>query len=453
MDDPIERILDEIESRKKKITGIRGPIQGKVAVVEPLLTDIKNLRGRPLYYPYIGSGLGNGALVELADGSVKWDFITGIGTNFFGHSDRQMTRTAIVAALSDVPIQGHLEPNIEYVRFLSSVSQIAPGRCKHVWPSMSGTAANENALKMIRQKKHPAWRVLAFSGAFAGRSATLSEITDNALNKKGQPILGQAHHIPYYDPDDPHSTEKTLDALELAFRKHPGEWCAIHVELVQGEAGQRPAPAEFFSAVMDRCRREGVAIWMDEIQTFGRTGEFFMLDRLGLADRADVVTIGKMLCASAVCFSPEYNPEAGLVSGTYAGYTVGLALGCEVIRRLKEEGHLGRDGKLRKLEKAMTVKLQALQSKGLAKDFTVVGAMAALTPNRAALESVRALVRRLFDSGLCTYYAGHGPYRLRLLPPGGCLAPPDLDEPFEILEEGLRWNPPTSPPPQGGRIK
>lgn len=438
MDDLIEKILDEMETRKKQITGVRGPVKGKSAQAESLIADIKNLRGRPLYYPYIGAGAGNGALVELSDGSVKWDFITGIGANYFGHGDRQITRTALRAAVSDVPIQGHLEPNHEYVRFLSSVSQIAPGRCKHVWPSMSGTMANENALKIVRQKKYPAWRVLAFSGAFAGRSAALSEITDNVLNKKGQPVLGQAHHVPFYDPTDPRSAEKTLDALELAFRKHPGEWCAIHIELVQGEAGFRQAPADFFSAVMDRCRREGVAIWVDEIQTFGRTGEFFMLERMGLADRADVVTIGKMLCASAVCFSPEYNPEPGLISGTFAGYTAGLALGAEVIRRLKEEGHVGPAGRTRKLETALMDKMRALQERNIIHDHTVVGSMAALTPLRSDLESIRALVLRLFDLGLCAYYAGHGPYRLRLLPPGGCLAPSDLDEPFRILEEGLR---------------
>jgi 4-aminobutyrate aminotransferase-like enzyme len=43
-------------------------------------------RGGKLFYDYIGSGIGNGPLVELADGSVKYDFITGIGVHYFGHS-------------------------------------------------------------------------------------------------------------------------------------------------------------------------------------------------------------------------------------------------------------------------------------------------------------------------------------------------------------------------------
>lgn len=438
MDKLIEQLLDAMEARKKTMTGVRGPQREKLASVEAILEEIKNLRGRPLFYPYIGAGIGNGALVGLADGSVKWDFITGIGTNFFGHCDRHLTRIALKAALSDVPIQGHLQPNIEYAHFLSSLSQIAPGRCKHVWPSMSGTMANENALKIIRQKKHPAYRVLAFAGAFAGRSTTLSEITDNPQNKKGQAILGQAFHLPFYDPENPRSIETTIQALTDAFRRHPGEWCAIHIELIQGEAGFRSAPREFFSAVMDRCREEGVAVWVDEIQTFGRTGDYFMVDRLELADRADVVTLGKMLCGSAVCFSSEYNPEPGLISGTFAGYTGGLALGPEIIRRLDAEGHLGPEGKTRQIEKGLISKLDAMRQKGLLNDYSVFGSMAALTPTRADLDSIRALVKRLFDLGLCAYYAGHGPYRLRLLLPAGCLAPADLDEPMSILEKGLQ---------------
>ncbi len=441
MEDLIERLLDEIDVHKQKITGVRRANrqdEGRVAGMAALLEGVRMDRGRPLFYAYIGSGMGNGALVELADGSVKWDFITGIGTNFFGHSDRQFMRKAVRAALSDVPIQGHLQPNAEYVRFLSTLTKNVPGRCKHAWPSMSGTLANENALKLIRQKKHPAWRVLAFQGAFAGRSTTLSEITDNDLNKKGQPTLGQACHLPFYDPANPLSTAHTLEKLDEALLRHPGEFCAIHVELIQGEGGFREAPAEFFRPVFDRCRRAGVAIWVDEIQTFGRTGELYALDRLGLSDWADVVTIGKMLCGSACFFTAELNPEPGLISGTFAGYTAGLALGSDVIRRLKEEGYLGPAGKIRKLEVALADRMRSLRDKQLIQDYTVVGTMAALTPNQSDLQSVQRLVRTLFDAGLCTYYGGHAPRcRLRMLLPG-CLAPSDLAEPFAILEQVLK---------------
>ena len=39
------------------------------------------------FYASIGTGRGRGPLVELVDGSVKWDMITGIGVHGFGHGD------------------------------------------------------------------------------------------------------------------------------------------------------------------------------------------------------------------------------------------------------------------------------------------------------------------------------------------------------------------------------
>ena len=39
--------------------------------------------------------------------------------------------------------------------------------------------ANENALKMVRQKNSPAHKIVAFSDAFAGRTTFMAEITDN----------------------------------------------------------------------------------------------------------------------------------------------------------------------------------------------------------------------------------------------------------------------------------
>ena len=49
---------------------------------QKMIDDFSEKRGGSLWYPYIGSGMGKGALVELADGSVKFDFISGIGAHW-----------------------------------------------------------------------------------------------------------------------------------------------------------------------------------------------------------------------------------------------------------------------------------------------------------------------------------------------------------------------------------
>ncbi|MDB6081628.1 MAG: argD, partial [Chlamydiia bacterium] len=100
-------LLTALQEYKEKISSI------KDAHVEYThdIDHINELRGNPLYFPYLGSGLGNGLFVELADGSVKYDLISGIGVHFFGHSNLAMASHAIDAALQDTIMQGNLQQN------------------------------------------------------------------------------------------------------------------------------------------------------------------------------------------------------------------------------------------------------------------------------------------------------------------------------------------------------
>ena len=69
------------------------------------------VRGAPPIWPYLSSGIGRGPCVELADGSVKLDFIGGIGVHGAGHSDLGMLNASIDAALEDTIMQGNLQKN------------------------------------------------------------------------------------------------------------------------------------------------------------------------------------------------------------------------------------------------------------------------------------------------------------------------------------------------------
>src|SRR5579859_3355188 len=93
LEEAIRNLVSRVGSAQR---GVRSPLAA--ADREParaLAAAIAARRGRPLFYDgIVGSGLGKGALVELADGSVKYDFITAIGTNFFGHGDPDLLETA-----------------------------------------------------------------------------------------------------------------------------------------------------------------------------------------------------------------------------------------------------------------------------------------------------------------------------------------------------------------------
>ena len=61
------------------------------------------------------------------------------------------------------------------------------------------TMANELALKMIRQKRAPATKILAFQDSFHGRSTAMQELTDNPGYRQGQPVYGEVEYLTFYD--------------------------------------------------------------------------------------------------------------------------------------------------------------------------------------------------------------------------------------------------------------
>ena len=409
------------------------------AQYERAVKEIGRRRGRPLAFPTLITGPGRGARVRLADGTTKLDFASGIGVYGFGHGDPDLLETAVTAAACDTVFQGHLAPGSEYLRLSRALLRHAGPRLRHCWLSVSGAMANENALKMVLQRHHPADRIVAFERGFAGRTLALSEITDKPGFREGLPLRGNVSYVPFHDADDPESTERAVEALDAHLGRHPGRIAAMLFELVQGEGGFHTAPPEFFRALMERCRDAGVAVWVDEVQTFGRTGELFAFKTLGLEDLVDLVTAGKLLQGSAVLFSKRYNPRPGLVAGTFAGTTVGMAVGARIVERLEEEGYLGPDGRITVLERRVEKRFRALRRRAprAVGPRSGIGAMHAFVPFDGSAELAGAVLRAAFEEGLLLWTCGAGPTKLRMLLPVN-VTDEELESGFAILEKALR---------------
>jgi 4-aminobutyrate aminotransferase-like enzyme len=400
------------------------------------LQDFTLNRGRDLYFPYLSSGLGSGPLVELADGSVKYDMITGIGMNFFGHSHPAFLSEVIDAATAD-PMQGNLQPGVEAPALIGLLlSKVgATSKLKRGWITTCGTMANELALKIIRQKNAPATKILAFKDCFCGRSTAMQEITDNPGYRQGQPVYGEAHYISFYDAKD--GLEKSLARSLGEMREHltrfPGKFAAFMLEIVQGEGGFGSAPREFYIALFEEAKKAGLAIWADEIQTFGRTGEYFAFQKFGLTEFIDVATVAKMLHASAVLYSEEYNPKPGLVAGTFSGSTVALRTGKKTLELLESEGFIGPEGKISKLSKRFENNLKAMKLE----EVRAVGGMIAFKPFKGTMDEVKKVLMKLYDLGVVAFYCGHGPYLVRALPPLGAMTDAHVDDVCKIIGQAL----------------
>lgn len=427
------------EAAQALIEAVRGASDDRelsAKTYERALRDIARLRGRALAVPALAAPLGRGARVRLADGRTLLDFVCGIGTYLFGHSDPDLLETAVIAAAGDSVYQGHLAPCAEYPEMLRALLRHAGAHIKHGWLSISGAIANENAMKLVLQKHAPADTIVAFERNFAGRTLALAEITDKAAYREGLPLSGRVLYVPFYDADRP---QRTVEALDAHLKRYPGRIAGMIFELVQGEGGYHTAPPGFFRAVMERCRAAGLAVWVDEVQTFARTGELFTYRTFGLEDLVDVVTCGKALQGSAALFRARYNPKPGLIAGTYAGSTVGLAVGARIIERLESEGYLGADGRIAVLGERVVRRFDALRKRmpRAVGAHSGIGAMHAFVPFDGSGDAVQAILEAAFEEGLFVWSAGVSPAKIRMLLPVNT-TDEELESGFTMLEKALR---------------
>ncbi len=427
-----------------QIQGIKGATSEKVkASYQESILEFNRQRGRDLYFPFISSGLGAGPFVELNDGSVKYDMITAIGVNFFGHTHPAFLSEMIAGSSSDV-MQGNLQPGWEARDLLKVLlSKVGQGcRLSQGWFTCSGTMANEVALKIIRQKKAPATKIFAFKDGFSGRSTAMQEMTDNPKYREGQPIYNEFFHLSFYDPKLglQKNVERTLSEMKNELAVHPGKYAALTMELIQGEGGFQFAPRDFYISIFEEAKKAGLAIWIDEVQTFGRTGELFAFQKFGLNSYVDVVTVGKMLQACLALYTAEFNPKPGLIAGTFTGSSSSLRIAKKTVELLCEEDFLGKEGRIEKLSQYFHKNLNALSEgscKGKISDIRVVGGMIAFKPAEGTTDEVKQTLMKLFELGVVAFNCGHGPYFVRLLPPMGVLKEKDIDIVTGLIEKAV----------------
>lgn len=436
----VNDLVDEVMVINSEITTIRAPQAALIENSKRLIDKTGALRGRPLYHNYIGTGAGRGPYVELEDGSIKLDLINGIGIHIMGHSNPRVMKAAVRGSLSDVIMQGNLQPNNDYWKLTEKLLQIAgrKSQLKYAWFSTCGTMANENALKMARQKNSPAKYVFAMKNAFAGRSTMMAEVTDNAAYKQGLPTYGEVIHIPNYDKKDPQSSERALIYMKEQYAKHEKDVAAFVFEPMLGEGGFNPTPREFYVPMLEFCKKNNIAVWADEVQTFARTGEFFAFETMDLGQYVDIVTIAKTVQLGVTLYTEEYNPKPGLIAGTFSGGTASMSAGLEILNML-EEGYLGPNGRILKIHQKFVQGLNRLNEttcKGLAQDAGGMGLMIAFTPFDGEKEQVEALVKKLFINGLIAFSCGKGPVRIRFLVPA-IIEDQDIDLALEIIEKTI----------------
>ena len=259
----------------------------------------------------------------------------------------------------------------------------------------SGAEANENALKLASFHTGRA-KVLAFGGAFHGRTSGAVEVTDNPAIRSPFNATANVEFVPLNDIG---AVERKLAAREFA---------AVIVEGIQGVAGIRCPEEGFLRALREATERTGTVLILDEIQSgYGRTGRFFAHQWAGI--RPDLITtakgMGNGFPIGGVLIAPQFKARKGMLGTTFGGNHLACAAAIAVADTIAAEGLVENARRVgdRLLERLRTLPaLHDVRGRGLMIGFDVEG---------SASELRRRLV---FEQHVFT--GGAGAHTVRLLP-------------------------------------
>lgn len=444
------RVQQAEELLKSALLDAQAEIQGVQPADPQLRTDYQNLlerlseaRGGAPYFPYLASGIGKGPWVELADGSIKLDFITGIGVHGLGHSHPRLLQAGLSAALCDTVMQGNLQqhrPSLLVAERLLQLANTHGAALEHCLLTTSGAMANENALKIAFHHRAPADRILALDDCFAGRTLATAQITDRPQYRIGLPTAITVDFIPPEDREHSQaSQQRSLDALDKLLKRHPGKYAALWLELVAGEGGYYPGCTEYFRKLIHRVKQDNVLVIFDEVQTFGRLSEPYAFQHFGLDEHAELVTVGKITQLCATLYKPELKPNGPLLSQTFTAASSAIAASLATLDELESTNCFGEAGRNNELHAYFAHQLAALSKDypGKISGPFGCGMMIALTPGDGSAEYAKNLVHALFDAGLMSFVAGSTPARVRFLPPPAVTEKQHVDLAIEIMRKVL----------------
>jgi 4-aminobutyrate aminotransferase len=360
---------------------------------------------------------GKGMAIEDVDGNLFLDFMAGIAVTSTGHSHPEVVKAIQEQASRFLHFCGgdfYYEP---MARLAEKLCRLAPGSSsKKVFLTNSGTEAVEAAIKLARYASRRT-HLIAFLGSFHGRTLGSLSLTASRSSHRAHfgPLLPDVHHVAY-GMEGLHELETKLFRHEVP----PDEVAAIFVEPIQGEGGYVVPPAEFLPRLKEICRRDGILLVADEIQTgFGRTGKMFACEHWNV--EPDILCVAKGIASGlplgAMIARGEISTwQHGNHGSTFGGNPVACAAALATIE-LIESGLMKNAGEVGSYLKE---KLVALKSDHrLIRDVRGLGLMVGVefaAGNGIAAAKVRdQIVRGAFENGLLLL--GCGENVIRFCPP------------------------------------
>ena len=286
---------------------------------------------------------GEGMRVRDSEGKEYLDMLSGIGVCSLGHC-----HPAVVEAIQQQAQRLMHVSNYYYIEQRGEVAQMLsdmlngwrPEDAVGAWKTFfanSGAEANECAMKLARvwskRNSHGGNIIVTLGGSFHGRTMeTLAATAQPAKQELFEPLPGGFVHVPLND----------IQALQDVFAQHPGEICAVMVEVIQGESGVHPCTEEFLFEAYQLAHENGALLIADEVQTgIYRTGTAFAFQHFGI--QPDIVAIAKGVaggfpmgaCAAHESIADAFSP--GDHGSTFGGSNLAIAAAHATLTTLRDE--------------------------------------------------------------------------------------------------------------------
>jgi len=294
-----------------------------------------------------------GAIIEDVDGNRLLDFAGGIGCLNSGHRPPEVlkkiqdqTEKYLHTCFMVTPYEGYLE-------VAEWLNAHAPGNfLKKTLLVNSGAEAVENAIKVARSYTgRPA--IISFEDAFHGRTQLAMSLTSKIHPYKDGfgPFSPEIHRMPYaycyrcaYNLTYPTCGIECAKKLESLFLRYVDDKsvAAVIFEPILGEGGFVDPPPEWFPTIVDICRKRGILIIADEVQTgFCRTGPVFASSKFQF--EPDILVTAKSLSGGlplgAITGRAEIMdaPGPGCLGGTFGGNPLACASAIGVMQMVDEQ--------------------------------------------------------------------------------------------------------------------
>jgi len=285
---------------------------------------MKNFEVYKLWPVELAKGLG--AKLWDKDGKEYLDMYGGHAVISIGHSHPGYV-SAIADQLSKLGFYSNSVINSLQSELASKMGEISGYQDYSLFMCNSGAEANENAIKLASFQTGKS-RLLAFKGAFHGRTSGVVAATDNKAIRAPYNRTSKVTFIPLND----------ISAAERELAK--GDYAAVIIEGIQGVAGIIMPHDKFLTDLRRLCDKHKVILILDEIQSgCGRTGRYFAHQFSGI--RPDMITVAKGIAngfpVGAVFISPKIGAVAGMLGTTFGGNHLACAAALAVIDVMERE--------------------------------------------------------------------------------------------------------------------